>query len=375
MTSLSVVELPDDLWRQILERGIKLSNFNHRNLCSLSIVCRRLHRLSDEDSLWSSLLLSSSSDTSSSSSSSSAKSIYKIRYEREREKMRLAHKLLVLRKQGQVADIFKRTRDLKSRFIDETHKLELTVTELAYLRRVRQASIALNVWQPEVVRSRQKQVVQQCAVPVDSRIHALQMENKLCDKLLTGLDNSLREEKRKLKTAKEELALMNYQPLQGHMLSNTDGVETKIKRKKLKISSNSHVMENHGNMQISSRVLLNVISSKDEILLLIKAHIDTMSILVPNHTGAGRNDLESLFANYIISIPSWLDSIDFNDEKVEDGELDNGHSKKSGKGKFVLRAGNSLLYDICEKYVYCHNDTHRNPVDEFQSGAKGLEGY
>lgn len=44
----------------------------------------------------------------------------------------------------------------------------------------RQASVALNVWQPEVVRGRQKQIVEQCAVPVDSRINALKMELKLC---------------------------------------------------------------------------------------------------------------------------------------------------------------------------------------------------
>lgn len=44
----------------------------------------------------------------------------------------------------------------------------------------RQASVALNVWQPEVVRGRHMQIVEQSALPVDSRVHALEMELKLC---------------------------------------------------------------------------------------------------------------------------------------------------------------------------------------------------
>lgn len=52
----------------------------------------------------------------------------------------------------------------------------------------RQASVALNVWQPEVVRGRQKQMVEQCAVPAESRIHALEMELRLCKQQIMGLE-------------------------------------------------------------------------------------------------------------------------------------------------------------------------------------------
>jgi len=38
--------------------------------------------------------------------------------------------------------------------------------------------VALNVWQPQVVRGRQKQLVQQCTVSVDSRVSDLNMELK-----------------------------------------------------------------------------------------------------------------------------------------------------------------------------------------------------
>lgn len=53
-----------------------------------------------------------------------------------------------------------------------------------------QASVALNVWQPEVVRGRQKQTVEQCVVPVESRIHALEMEVKLCNQQLQVFDKA-----------------------------------------------------------------------------------------------------------------------------------------------------------------------------------------
>ncbi|MCL7027708.1 hypothetical protein MKW94_024570, partial [Papaver nudicaule] len=42
------------------------------------------------------------------------------------------------------------------------------------------ASVALNVWQPDIVRGSQKQVVEQCTVPIESRIRSLEMEHKLC---------------------------------------------------------------------------------------------------------------------------------------------------------------------------------------------------
>jgi hypothetical protein len=54
----------------------------------------------------------------------------------------------------------------------------------------REASVALNVWQPEVVRGRQKQMVEQCVVPAESRIRALEMELRLCKQQILGLEKS-----------------------------------------------------------------------------------------------------------------------------------------------------------------------------------------
>lgn len=54
----------------------------------------------------------------------------------------------------------------------------------------RQASVALNVWQPEVVRGKQKQIVEQCVVPVESRLHSLEMELRLCKQQIAGFDKA-----------------------------------------------------------------------------------------------------------------------------------------------------------------------------------------
>ncbi|XP_071724021.1 F-box protein SKIP24-like [Rutidosis leptorrhynchoides] len=225
--------LPDELWRQILEAGIKSSSFNYRDLCCLSIVCRRLRRIADEDSLWSHLT-SSDSLLPPPSSSSSVKSSYKVRFEIEREKNRLTHQRAIWMKEGEVADRSRKIRELESRNSAERERMRLSAIEMSNLHKFRQASVALNVWQPEVVRGRQKQLVEQCAVPVESRMHGLEMELKLCKQLLSGLDKSHSEEKRRLKTAKEDLASLKYHPLQDHKIRSGQENESKVKRKKFK---------------------------------------------------------------------------------------------------------------------------------------------
>ncbi|KAG5379248.1 hypothetical protein IGI04_027090 [Brassica rapa subsp. trilocularis] len=73
----------------------------------------------------------------------------------------------------------RRIRELGTRLSEEAERLQAASVEFSNLQRVRQASVALNVWQPEVVCGRQKQMVEQSAVPVS----ALEMESpswRLC---------------------------------------------------------------------------------------------------------------------------------------------------------------------------------------------------
>ncbi|GMI63546.1 hypothetical protein like AT1G08710 [Hibiscus trionum] len=229
-------ELPDELWRKILEIGIKASSFTYKDLCCLSISCRRLHRLSDEHSLWSHLISVDFPNQTSSvpSSSSSAKSLYRIWFERERERKLWAHKRAVLRKESQVSEHFRNLREIEVRLREERNKLNSTLSELSNLHKVSQVSVALNVWQPEVVRGRQKQLVEQCGVPIESRVRALDMEVKLCNQQLQVFNKAYGDEKRRLDTAKEELESMKYHPLRDYKQTSNESRENRRKRKKLK---------------------------------------------------------------------------------------------------------------------------------------------
>ncbi|KAI7991786.1 F-box protein SKIP24 [Camellia lanceoleosa] len=245
--------LPEELWRRILEIGVvetpNLLNF--KDLCCLSITCKRLYRLSNDPSLWSSLLssdfpqfqypLSSSSssnfiinNSNNPSLNSSPKALYKIRFEREKARKLAAHHRSVLRIESQIAEHSRKLQEIQLRSVEETEKMKATGAELSNLRKVRQASVALNVWQPEVVRGRHKQIVEQCVVPADSRIHALEMELRLCKQQITGLDKAYRDEKRRLNAAKEQLASVKYHPLRDYSSTSGRVDECCIKRKKLK---------------------------------------------------------------------------------------------------------------------------------------------
>ncbi|CAL2270578.1 unnamed protein product [Prunus armeniaca] len=233
--------LPEELWRRILEIGVQRRGFSYKDLCCLSISSRRLHRLSDEDFLWSHLLssdfppfFSPSSSSITSAHSSTCKSLYKVRYERDRDKKIAAHRRAVLRKESQVSERSMRLRDMETRLAEETNKMRETLAELSNLSNVRQASVALNVWQPEIIRGRQKQIVEQCVVPVESRFHVLQMELKLCKQQILGLEKAHIDEKRRLALVEEELQSMRYHPLRDQKSINGGEVEFNIKRKKLK---------------------------------------------------------------------------------------------------------------------------------------------
>ncbi|KAL6519607.1 hypothetical protein OROMI_032883 [Orobanche minor] len=146
--------LPDELWTRIIEIGIGSKILDYKNLCCLSITCRRFRRLTTDDTLWSPLLLSdypSSRDdlslrninirnisyTSSSSANGNFKSLYKIRYEKERERKRLAHRRVVLRIESEIAERLRKIQEIKLHASEEKDKMNKAVGELLNLRRIR----------------------------------------------------------------------------------------------------------------------------------------------------------------------------------------------------------------------------------------------
>lgn len=137
--------------------------------------------------------------------------------------------------ESEVAEHRRKIQELELQLAEEKEKMKSAVVELSNLRRVRQASVALNVWQPDVIRGRQKQVVEQCNVPVDSRINSTEMELRLCRQQIEGFDKALRVEVRRLEAAKEKLASVKYHPLQDNNLAPSP---LGTRKKKLKSSSN-----------------------------------------------------------------------------------------------------------------------------------------
>ncbi|KAG9129068.1 hypothetical protein Leryth_016893 [Lithospermum erythrorhizon] len=212
---------------------------SYKDLCCLSITCRRLHRISNEDSFWCHLLSSDFTSSSSSSSSSVAannmKTLYKIRYERDKEKKRLVHRRAVLRVESTISEHVRRIEEIKDKCIEESGRMKKTKNELMNLHMVRQASVALNVWQPEVIRGRQEHLVGQCNVAVDSRVNALEMELRLCKQQIVGFERAIKVERRRLDSANDQLASLQYHPLQDHDIKNrqiqSHGIRSKKRRK------------------------------------------------------------------------------------------------------------------------------------------------
>ncbi|KAJ0753995.1 putative F-box-like domain superfamily protein [Helianthus annuus] len=229
------MSLPDELWRWILELGVNTSCLTYKDLCCISMSCRRLNRLSKEGVLWSKLLsFDFPAHVSSSTDRQSPKSIYQIRFEKDKVKKLLAERRAVLRIESRIHEHTRKLHEIEGRLVDENEKLKAAIDELKGLRRVKEASTALKVWQPEIIHSRQKQIVENCSVPVGFRINALEMEIKLCRQHISGFLRARKDEKDRLEAAKERLSKVKYHPLQSFGLDDESRNSRKSTGKNLK---------------------------------------------------------------------------------------------------------------------------------------------
>lgn len=221
-----------------MELGVEASSLTYKDICCLSMTSRRLNHLSKEDKIWSKLL-SFDFPTHSSSSTSMIKSIYQTRFEKDKAKKLLAEKRAVLRLESQVHEHTRKVREIEHQLGEENEKIKAAIDELKNLQRVKEASTALKVWQPEIIHGRQRQIVENCSVPVDSRMNVLQMEIKLCRQQISGFLKARRDENGRLDVVKEKLSKVKYrsfQSLEGGLRSNGDDESRKCKKnsKKLK---------------------------------------------------------------------------------------------------------------------------------------------
>ncbi|MCL7031655.1 hypothetical protein MKW94_008691 [Papaver nudicaule] len=164
---MSILELPDEIWRKILEMGVKNSKLGFKDLCCVSI------------SMESQIFVHST-----------------------------------------------KLKQLRSQLTEETQRLNSAT-----------AYVALNVWQTDIVRGSQKQVVEQCTVPIESQIRSLEMEHKLCKQQIAVFKKAYGDEKKRLDTAKKQLEAMKYHPIRDFKLAERIVSQNVQPWKKLKTTS------------------------------------------------------------------------------------------------------------------------------------------
>ncbi|KAK9156487.1 hypothetical protein Scep_003061 [Stephania cephalantha] len=209
--------LPDEIWRRIFEIGIEKSRLSYKDVCCVSITSRRLNRLSNEDTLWTHLLNLDFSIPIDDDDIviPASKTLYKTMFDKDRERKVAAHRRAVLRAESDVGVCLRNLKQLQRQLADERDKARAAVQDLANLHRARSASVALNVWQPQIIRGHhQKQlVVEQCALPIHSRISALEMDLRLSKQQIDIFTKAYIDEKQRLDAAKKHLELITYHPL------------------------------------------------------------------------------------------------------------------------------------------------------------------
>ncbi|CAN6483093.1 unnamed protein product [Victoria cruziana] len=228
--------LPDEIWLRILETGVRERGLTFKDLCCVSISCRRLDRLSKEECLWSPLLVKEFrlQTVLSSASKPRLKDVFRIKFERHKALKLAEHRREVLNIESRIASCSRELHEANRQLMAETRKLDVALKELKDLKRARQASVALNVWQPQVVRARQKQIVEQHPVPIESRMHALEMEIKVCKQQFTRFSRRAQ----RLDSSKEYLSYLKYHPLRSSR-SIADDKSGKVERELVKLQGES----------------------------------------------------------------------------------------------------------------------------------------
>ncbi|XP_078181738.1 F-box family protein [Carex rostrata] len=206
--------LPDEIWQRILEIGAETSRLDCRDLCCLSIASRRLNRLSLDPTLWA-ILLARDFPPSDPPPPPPSKSLYKTKFERDKARKLAQWKRRVLNAESQLAMCKNKLIDLESMIVQENQKLKATAEEITNLETTRSASVALNVWQPEIVRGCQKQMVEQCTVPIESRLASLKMEFQVCKQQIATYHKAYNKEKQRFGEYEEAVRSLKYQPFPG----------------------------------------------------------------------------------------------------------------------------------------------------------------
>eukprot|EP00249_Psilotum_nudum_P016224 c25728_g1_i1 orf=168-821(+) len=192
------IGLGDEMWVHVVEMGVGNGRLNCRDVCSLSMVCRRLHHLSGLDCIWRKLSErdfvqadESLKECLGSASSGFTKGKYRSRFEKVKAVKLATQKRLVLRLQSCRAVLEQECKSLEDCICRERENLLNVLSRFKNTEKARHASVALQLWQPQVVRTMHEQVVEQQPVDLDACRQLLKMEAKVCREQITRSERSI----------------------------------------------------------------------------------------------------------------------------------------------------------------------------------------
>ncbi|CAM6059714.1 unnamed protein product [Sphagnum tenellum] len=247
--------LPDEIWTEVLKSGVERRVLDYRDLCILALVCRCLRRLSSLDSLWHLACQNDFGNPEGEAAAADAvvvvpaavsatlapgkrrvarncKLLYSARFEKIRNAKLAARRRQILRVESHLAVLKKQAKQFHARFLDERSKLSQTVAELKNLEHGRQAEVAVQVWQPQAVRARHQEMLEQQPVNAIAQQRSLQMEVKVCRERIRQFALSRDAAKAMMESTAKELEILKFNPtLELHSDGNEPTKKAGVKRK------------------------------------------------------------------------------------------------------------------------------------------------
>lgn len=211
--------LPDEVWTEALQAGVRAAVLDYRDLCSLSITSRTLNRLSSLACLWKPLFVRDfppkfTSATVSARPQLDFKAEYKARFEKIKVAKVAAHKRRLFRLQSDGAVLERECKEFEHQVQAEKTKLSKILLELKSLDQARIAAVALNVWQPERVRSLQQQFVEQQSIDPKFQQFSLEMEAKVCKEEIKKWRRRIDQNRCAIEKVNKDVEFLTYNPMQ-----------------------------------------------------------------------------------------------------------------------------------------------------------------
>ncbi|KAG0607782.1 hypothetical protein M758_8G054400 [Ceratodon purpureus] len=135
-----------------------------------------------------------------------------LRFEKVRAAKMAAHRRRVLRVESQVAVLQKEAQQYQLAIEVERKKLVASVAELKSFELARRSAVAIQVWQPQAVRARQQEVLEQQSVNVGARQRSLQMEINVCRERVQQFEKSLQAKRSAIEKSRRELEALTFNP-------------------------------------------------------------------------------------------------------------------------------------------------------------------